>query len=95
MIVRRLTRLNRTISGDLLAGTYLEQDLVQVEAEAVLALAKNPEGFISETDGSYTYEVAPALATGALDITAEQWGWLGVKISSLTVIIPLATVPQG
>lgn len=95
MITRRLTKLNRTIDGDITAGTYDAVDVVQVEAEAVLALAKNPEGFVSETDGSYTYELSPASLAGNLEITSEQWSWLGVNLSNLSVIIPFATVPQG
>jgi hypothetical protein len=92
MITRRLTKLGRALATDIIAGTYTKEDVIQVEAEAVLALAKNPEGFITETDGSYTYEMSPALLAGNIEITSEQWSWLGVNLSNMSIIIPVAVV---
>ncbi|MFR9803655.1 Gp19/Gp15/Gp42 family protein [Pseudonocardia sp. RS010] len=58
-----------------------------VKAEALLRLIRNPEGYVSETDGNYAYERNPATASGRLHITDEEWAWLGVT-SGIGVIRP-------
>ncbi|MGW1740031.1 Gp19/Gp15/Gp42 family protein [Nocardia sp. NPDC001965] len=61
-------------------GTIDVEDVKEVEAEAVLRILKNPEGYVSETDGSYTYMLAQELASGVLEITPAEWKKLGVII---------------
>ena len=56
------------------------EDVKQVEAEAVLRVVRNPEGFISETDGNYTYMMSQESASGVLEITPAEWALLGVII---------------
>lgn len=82
MIKRRIADLDAKV----LAGDVLEADLIQVEADSVLRLIRNPEGYLSETDGSYTYMLQSDLATGKLQVLPEEWEALGVirtRISSL------------
>jgi hypothetical protein len=74
MIRRRIPDLDAQIT----AGTINVDDVVQVESDSVLRLARNPEGYISETDGDYTYKLSEAFASGALGITDDEWAILGV-----------------
>ena len=70
------------------------EDGKQVEAEAVLRLVRNPEGFASETDGDYTYEVIQALASGVLEITPEEWEILGItNQTGMFLIVPVLSGP--
>jgi Phage protein Gp19/Gp15/Gp42 len=43
----------------------------------VLRLVRNPEGYLSETDGDYTYMLRQDLASGKLDLLPEDWETLG------------------
>lgn len=86
MVRRRIPDLDQRIT----AGTVLEADVVQVEADAVLRLVRNPEGYLSETDGNYTYTLqrsddGPA---GRLALTPEEWRVLGVTTGALSVMVP-------
>lgn len=75
MIRRRIPDLDDQIA----AGTINVEDVVQVESDCVLRLARNPEGYVSETDGDYTYKLSDNLAGGALGITDDEWAILGVS----------------
>lgn len=59
-----------------------------IEAEAVLRLVRNPSGFASETDGSYSYTLSEAVASGRLAILADEWSLLGIRRGAY-VIRPL------
>ena len=50
-----------------------------VEASAVARLLRNPDGYTSETDGDYTYQINYRVATGALEISDKEWALLGVS----------------
>ncbi|WP_328589419.1 Gp19/Gp15/Gp42 family protein [Mycolicibacter terrae] len=54
-------------------------DVVQVEADAVLRLVRNPDGLVSETDGNYSYMLRQDLVSGRLEILPEEWATLGVR----------------
>ena len=54
------------------------EDVKQVEAEAVLRLVRNPDGYISESDGTYGYQFSRELASGKLQILPEDWAVLGI-----------------
>ncbi len=43
----------------------------------VLRLVRNPEGYLSDTDGDYTYMLRQDLASGKLDLLPEDWETLG------------------
>ncbi len=59
-----------------------------IEAEAVLRLVRNPSGFASESDGSYSYTLSEAVASGRLAILADEWSLLGIRRGAY-VIRPL------
>lgn len=59
-----------------------------IEAEAVLRLVRNPSGFASETDGSYSYTLSELVASGRLAILADEWTLLGIRRGAY-VIRPL------
>ncbi|MDF0531743.1 Gp19/Gp15/Gp42 family protein [Tsukamurella sp. 8F] len=103
-VERRLSQLERAIIRripDFIDKCDSDQgyraDAVDIEADAVLRLMRNPDGLLSETDGSYTYmkrqdDDAPA---GRLELTADEWKTLGyVRSSGLAVITPVAVMPS-
>lgn len=69
-------------------------DVVQVESDVVLRLVRNPEGYISETDGNYTYMFRQDLSSGVLEITDEDWEVLGVvNGSGFFMLVPNPVMP--
>lgn len=76
------------------------EDLVrQICADAVIRLVRNPEGYIQETDGNYTYQLSQASADGRLTILPEEWADLGVR-KGISVIhniprLPDSLLPRG
>lgn len=91
MIRRRITDLDARIES----GVLLVDDVVQVESDAVLRLARNPEGYVSETDGNYTYTLHKDLATGKLSITDDEWEILGAPRSGVFAIAPRPMMEVG
>ena len=101
LIERRLEQVERIIKRRIpdlddkadASETFLA-DLIDIEADAVLRLVRNPEGYMSETDGSYTYMLSSDLAAGKLNILADEWQILGVnRLSRMSVIVPQVTMP--
>ncbi|MBU8820978.1 phage Gp19/Gp15/Gp42 family protein [Mycolicibacterium goodii] len=84
MILRRIPDLADRIH----AGDLDEADVVDVEAEVVLRLVRNPDGLYSETDGTYSYQFNRETASGRLEILAEEWRTLGVRPSRMCSIVP-------
>lgn len=89
MIKRRIPDLDTKVTN----GDIDVEDLKQVEADAVLRLVRNPEGYLSETDGNYTYMLQQDLATGRLEIFPEEWEMLGYRRSRMAIIVPNAVMP--
>ena len=90
MIKRRIPNLDARV----IASDTFEADLIDIEADAVLRLVRNPEGYMSETDGSYTYQLQTDLSSGRLEILDEEWQILGVnRLSRMSVIAPLFVMP--
>ena len=78
---------------ELIADGDLDVDIViMVEAEAVLRLIRNPEGYMSEVDGNYSYQRNQRVASGALEILDLEWALLGLT-SSVFVISPVFDRP--
>lgn len=88
--VERLIRKRIPNLDDLiLNGTIDVDDVKQVEAEAVLRVVRNPDGFVSETDGNYTYQLSHATVAGRLEILPEEWLLLGVSVrGGMFTLIP-------
>ncbi|QFG12953.1 head-to-tail adaptor [Mycobacterium phage Paphu] len=57
---------------------YLKR-VIKVEASAVTRLIRNPDGYIGETDGNYSYQLNWRLNTGAIEITDKEWAQLGLS----------------
>lgn len=88
MIRREFTRAGKDFDA-LVTSTDLDvADVIQVEADAVLRLARNPEGFFSETDGNYTYQFRQDLSTGVVEVLPTEWDTLGVTFTGMFVIVP-------
>jgi hypothetical protein len=94
--VERLIRRRVPNLDDRLADGLIDvEDLIQVEADAVLRLARNPEGYVSETDGNYTYQLSKDLATGKLMLASDEWAMLGVYRNRLTTLVPSVLLGNG
>ncbi|AXC33379.1 head-to-tail adaptor [Mycobacterium phage Gilberta] len=101
LIERRLAQVERMIMRripdlDLKAATSstFRADLIDIEADAVLRLVRNPEGYLSETDGTYTYQLQADLTSGKLQILDEEWEILGVNsLLRSFVIVPNVVMP--
>lgn len=101
LIERRLNQVERMIRRRIpdldlkaAASATFQADLVDIESDSVLRLVRNPEGYISETDGAYTYQLSEALTAGTLTITSDEWTTLGVnRLSRMSVIVPNITMP--
>lgn len=74
-------------------GIIQEQAVVMVESDMILRLIRNPDGFKSETDGSYTYRINEDVASGRLQILPEEWNLLGIRAGVFT-IKPYVQVPE-
>jgi hypothetical protein len=84
MIVRRIPDLDEQVAS----GAIGLDDLIQVEADSVLRLQRNPDGFVSETDGNYTYQLSQQQSAGRLEILPEEWELLGVVRTRLSFLTP-------
>lgn len=90
IIRRRITNLDARVA----ASDTFEADLIDIEADAVLRLVRNPEGYMSETDGAYTYQLQSDLSSGKLVILDDEWQILGVnRLSRMAIIEPQVTMP--
>ncbi|AHJ86385.1 hypothetical protein 40AC_21 [Mycobacterium phage 40AC] len=90
MIKRRIADLDIKVA----ASATFQADLVDIEADAVLRLVRNPEGYMSETDGAYTYQLSADLQQGKLVITDDEWEILGVNsIRRSFVLAPNLVMP--
>lgn len=67
------------LDAQVLNGTILRANVVRVTADAVLRLVRNPDGFVQETDGNYTYMLSQDSADANLKILPEEWAVLGVR----------------
>lgn len=81
MIKRRIPDLDTKVAdADFLA------ELVRVESEAVLRLARNPDGYVSEGDGNYQYQLMQEISSGRLEVMPDEWDALGVATTGVFFI---------
>lgn len=92
-IERTILRRIPDLAARILAGTVLEADVIQVEADAVLRVVRNPDGYASETDGSYTYVLSDDAATARLELTPGEWELLGETARGFFMIVPRYAMP--
>ena|SRR5690242_6226480 len=88
MIRARITDLDERVA----ANPNYERIVIMVEANAVLRVIRNPDAYVSETDGNYSYQRAAAGASGMLEILPVEWDWLGGG-SDMFQIVPVS--PYG
>ncbi|RAV17189.1 hypothetical protein DQP55_04180 [Mycolicibacterium sp. GF69] len=95
LVTRRLAQVERMIlrripdlAAQIDARDLDEADVIDIEAEAVLRVIKNPEGYQSEGDGSYQYQLNRHAADNRLRVTPDEWSVLGVKPSRMFQISP-------
>jgi uncharacterized protein YcaQ len=89
MILRRIPDLAEQIDAEEID----QADVIDIEAEAVLRLIRNPEGYLSEGDGTYSYQFNRETASGRLEILPEEWECLGIKPSRMFSIVPNLVAP--
>jgi hypothetical protein len=78
-----------TIAEQITANEFETEDVEQVESDAVLRIIRNMDGYLSENDGNYGYQVIQALASGKLEIPPEDWYTLGITDSDgFFVLVP-------
>jgi hypothetical protein len=76
------------LDGKILDAEIDQDLLIMIEAEAVLRLVKNPDGYSGETDGNYSYQINSRVASGKLEILDAEWALLGVA-RGMFVIAPV------
>lgn len=59
--------------------------VVMVEANAVLRVLKNPEGYRQESEGNYSYSLNVAAAAGYLLVLDWEWRMLGASRGAWTI----------
>jgi len=74
------------------ASANYERIVVMVETNAVVRVLRNPDAYVSETDGNYSYQRASQGSNGMLELLPVEWEWLGSG-SDMFQIIP--TDPYG
>lgn len=84
----------RDLDAKLLEDSILEDIVIRVCADAVIRLIKNPEGYVQETDGNYTYMLSQALSEGNLSIRPDEWFDLGVR-KSIGVVNVIPQLPSS
>ncbi|MDV6310276.1 Gp19/Gp15/Gp42 family protein [Gordonia amicalis] len=89
MILRKIPDLSIQIDNELLDA----DDVVDIEAEAVCRVLRNPEGLLQEQDGSYGYRLNPDAADNSLRILPEEWLVLGIRPSKAFALVPNITKP--
>ncbi|KZM68835.1 Gp19/Gp15/Gp42 family protein [Nocardia terpenica] len=93
-VERRIRRKISDLDKKIAAGTILRDDVVQVEADAVLRLVRNPDGYIQESDGSYSYMLSQEAASGKLEILPEEWELLGYRRTGMFMLVPTLAMPR-
>jgi hypothetical protein len=83
MILKRIPDLAAKIT----AGDIDVEDVIYVEAEVVLRVVRNPDGYTQETDGNYTYIMSGEAASAKLKILPEEWSMLGLAPTGARVFV--------
>lgn len=90
MILRRIPNLDTKLDD----GDIDHADVVDIEADAVTRVVRNPEGLLSENDGTYGYQFDRDISSGKLEILPEEWKILGVSAPrGMFAIVPRLVAP--
>ena len=93
-VERKIKRKIPDLDAQITAATIDVEDVIQVESDTVLRLVRNPDGYLSETDGNYTYMLQSNSTPGALEISTEDWATLGIFIGTMSILIPTVVIPS-
>lgn len=73
VVVDKITnRWGVLVQSRLDSGALTERLYAAIVAEAVLRLVRNPDGYRTEQEGTYSYTLSAAVAAGYLYFTAEN-----------------------
>lgn len=92
-IERRIKRRVPDLAEKVVDGTVDIEDVIQVEADAVLRLVRNPEGYIQESDGDYSYMLSSEAASGKLRVLDDEWEMLGYRRKRVFMISQAIVMP--
>ncbi len=79
VVAQRLDDAEELIRARVDPASVAPAVLAMVEAEMVLRLIRNPDGYSQETDGNYSYSVSALVASGRLEVLPDEWRLLGVR----------------
>ena len=93
MIRLRIPDLDEKVADD----PNFERIVIMVEVNAVLRVLKNPDAFVSETDGNYSYTRSTDGASGYLNILPIEWDWLfgGGGMFQIVPVSPYGDLAEG
>ncbi|GAB3475296.1 Gp19/Gp15/Gp42 family protein [Amycolatopsis cihanbeyliensis] len=74
------------------SGSLDEAVVVQVEANMVARVLRNPDGYVAETDGNYSYQKAQDATAGRLMVLDDEWSLLGLR-RGMVVLTPRLELP--
>jgi len=81
----KIRRRIRNLTARAAADSDFREIVVMVEANAVLRVLRNPEGYRQETEGNYGYSLNAAVAAGHLFIMDSEWEDLGARRGAGTI----------
>jgi hypothetical protein len=81
-IRKRMVAAGRDFDAEILADEDFKADVIEVEAEAVARVLRNPDGLRSEGLENYQSTRDKSLSDGQLRVTADEWKQLGLAPSS-------------
>jgi hypothetical protein len=84
-IERRLRKRIRDFDNRVNLDPDYKLDVIDVECSAIIRILKNPEGFKSESEGTYAYSIDSRVASGFMLILDEEWDQLGVNSGAFTI----------
>jgi hypothetical protein len=58
------------------SGEIPERLVIMIEVNAVVRVLRNPDAYVSETDGNYSYTRSTEGANGYLELLPIEWDWL-------------------
>lgn len=71
-ITRIETRSPTRVAARLASGALDDDAYKDVIARVVMRIVRNPEGYVSETEGTYTYQLRAATGSGVLQVTDDD-----------------------
>lgn len=86
-VERKILRRIPDLAAQITAGDIDEQDVIDIESEAVLRVILHGDGVVAENDGNYGFQKSYNI-DGSLRITSDEWALLGVRVGKMFGIAP-------